>query len=636
MAIDDVRIETITLKELKLAYDGLSKQFKLTIPRYQRGIVWTAQQREDLIESISKGFPVGALLAYQTNEHTEANAAPLVWQLVDGLQRSSTLIAYLNDPFEVAGIDALVSEEELRGLAGQYFKRLSHEKLVLTKEILNGWLTLVKKPDVESGYRATELFTAFVDKLTQSEMLEIEPDQNIEIISHHILFLSAIEKKIELTTGIKLPIIVYTGSKDNVPEIFELINSQGIKLSKYDTFAATWTDIQVHIKNVEIQEAIKKKYKKLIDAGFEITGVEDLMKGAAAFNLFEYLFGLGKILSKKYPLLFQESEKDDELYSAAFVIASTCYQLRSNNIARLSVRLSQYQQQEILDLSNFETALFDTCDLVNSKLKGFLRLRLNKVDGGKRFLPHSELQIFALISRTLIEKYDLKNDWSLKPSSQVDKILSNIPNYYLLDQIKKEWKGSGDSRLWNYCWSVDDQENIIPAPQYLSKPDKESWLAALNVWHMEELEKQQTQRTSISDEAKLILKYIYSSLIVVREDEEVEFHIEHLYSIKFCSDRITASASGEGWPISTLSNLSILTKDMNQKKGEKLLGDYKDSPEGNQFPTSEWEKAEKWLLHPALRDIRATDTFSKSDFISFCEERFEHIVGRLMTELGYK
>jgi hypothetical protein len=374
----------------------------------------------------------------------------------------------------------------------------------------------------------------------------------------------------------------------------------------------------------------------LIDAGFEITGVEDLMKGVAAFNLFEYLFGLGKILSKKYPLLFQESEKDDELYSAAFVIASTCYQLRSNNIARLSVRLSQYQNQEILDLSNFESALFDTCDLVNNKLKGFLRLRLNKVDGGKRFLPHSELQIFALISRTLIEKYDLKNDWSLKPSSQVDKILSNIPNYYLLDQIKKEWKGSGDSRLWNYCWSVDDQENTIPAPQYLTKPDKESWLAALNVWHMEELEKQQTQRTSISDEAKLILKYIYSSLIAVREDEEVEFHIEHLYSIKFCSDRIAASASGEGWPISALSNLSILTKDMNQKKGEKLLGDYKDSPEGNQFPAAEWEKAEKWLLHPALADIRATDSYSKSDFIGFCEERFEHMVGRLLNELGYK
>ena len=636
MAIDDVRIETITLKELKLAYDGLSKQFKLTIPRYQRGIVWTAKQREDLIESISKGFPVGALLAYQTNEHTEANAAPLVWQLVDGLQRSSTLIAYLNNPFEIAGLNALVSEEELRGLASQYFKKITHDKLSKTQDILNDWLTQIKKPEVESGFKATELFKTFIDRLQQAEMLEIDPNENIEIISHHIVFLKSIETKIELMTGIQLPIIVYTGSKDNVPEIFELINSQGIKLSKYDTFAATWTDVRVHIGNLEVQDAIKRKYKKLIDAGFEITGVDEIMNGAAAFNLFEYLFGLGKVLSKKYPLLFNESEKDDELYSAAFVIASTCYQLRSNNIARLSVRLGEYQKQDVLDLTNFETALFDTCEKVSKSLRKFLKVKLNKVDGGKRFLPHSELQMQALISRTLIEKYDLNNDWAPRASSQVETLLANIPNYYLLDQIKREWKGSGDSRLWNYCWTVDDQEKLIPAPQYLTKPDKESWVAALNVWHMEELEKQQTQRTSISDDAKLILKYVYSSQISVKDDEDIEFHIEHLYSIKFCSDRIAASASGEGWPISALSNLSLLTKEMNVKKGERLLGDYKGMTAGEQFTKEEWEKAEAWLMHPPLETIRAADTFTKEQFVAFCEDRFEHISGHLLSELGYK
>ena len=80
MARHDVQIEKVDLKELKAAHDKGDGKFRLTIPRYQRGIVWTVKQKEALLESISFGYPVGSLLAFQTgrgDKVTERNVAAI-------------------------------------------------------------------------------------------------------------------------------------------------------------------------------------------------------------------------------------------------------------------------------------------------------------------------------------------------------------------------------------------------------------------------------------------------------------------------------------------------------------------------------------------------------------------------------
>ena len=72
-------------KELSIAQiDDNIKNGKYRIPRFQRGIVWTSEQRQDLIDTIKRGLPFGSILLYEDEEGT--------FLIIDGLQRSKALI----------------------------------------------------------------------------------------------------------------------------------------------------------------------------------------------------------------------------------------------------------------------------------------------------------------------------------------------------------------------------------------------------------------------------------------------------------------------------------------------------------------------------------------------------------------
>jgi len=58
-------------------------------PEFQRLFRWTQQQKSDLIESILVRIPVPPLFCYETDE--------IRWELVDGLQRLSTILEFLGE-----------------------------------------------------------------------------------------------------------------------------------------------------------------------------------------------------------------------------------------------------------------------------------------------------------------------------------------------------------------------------------------------------------------------------------------------------------------------------------------------------------------------------------------------------------
>ena len=54
------KVELFKPKEISERLEN--KTFK--VPRYQRGIVWKDQQRQDLVDTIKKGLPFGTLMLY--------------------------------------------------------------------------------------------------------------------------------------------------------------------------------------------------------------------------------------------------------------------------------------------------------------------------------------------------------------------------------------------------------------------------------------------------------------------------------------------------------------------------------------------------------------------------------------------
>jgi hypothetical protein len=88
----------------------------MLIPRFQRGFVWKSKDVTELLDSISKGIPIGSLLVWRTTQFlatfpkvggvevplpTEGNSPKQY--LLDGQQRVSSLVAAFSPPREKGG-----------------------------------------------------------------------------------------------------------------------------------------------------------------------------------------------------------------------------------------------------------------------------------------------------------------------------------------------------------------------------------------------------------------------------------------------------------------------------------------------------------------------------------------------------
>lgn len=74
------KLEKYSVHELQEKIDSN----KITIPKYQRGIVWDKNKQKALIETIKKGFPFGSILVYEDKNGKQ--------QLIDGLVLPSLIM----------------------------------------------------------------------------------------------------------------------------------------------------------------------------------------------------------------------------------------------------------------------------------------------------------------------------------------------------------------------------------------------------------------------------------------------------------------------------------------------------------------------------------------------------------------
>ena len=125
-----------------------------------------------------------------------------------------------------------------------------------------------------------------------------------------------------------MPVLIYEGDEENLATAFELLNSQGTILSKYDIFAAQWAKDKTLIANEPIREEAQVKYRAWEAAGWAVELPENYHQ-TEEHNLYEYLLGLGRHLTTLFPALFQRSSESAlETESLGFVLASIAYELK--------------------------------------------------------------------------------------------------------------------------------------------------------------------------------------------------------------------------------------------------------------------------------------------------------------------
>jgi hypothetical protein len=259
---------------------------KLVLPAYQRSVKWNKEKKRKLIDTMRMGNPIGTFLLFFDSDRKQ-------YQIIDGLQRISTIIDYFNNPQLYLDSDILDISlaEEIRKIKCTK-ERIKYDQEKLRYQILND------RKDLVDIYKKTlDKPTLYTIRILQHFNLINFIDDNLTDKIEKIQ--SYIKDKVELKK-IQIPIIKYSGNKRDLPKIFTDINKNTQVLTEFEIYAAQWSEINVGEINDILLEKLKNKYDKINndeDLGFDIDYDRDLVN-EKTMNLFEFCFSLSELLSE--------------------------------------------------------------------------------------------------------------------------------------------------------------------------------------------------------------------------------------------------------------------------------------------------------------------------------------------------
>lgn len=222
----------------------------LAVPRFQRELVWTDEQRLELFRSVLAGVPIGSILQWRTRVPlpTYPNLGPhpltppregeLFYYLLDGHQRLATLYGSL-----VPLPSPEAAAEEGRGFAAGRQWRIFYD--LLEEEFYLGernrkpeWLPM----DVVLDGKALRRFSRQLERhvIETKGVPGIPPEFDADVVD----YLSDKVDEVALAFNrYEVPVMPFlTDDLDQAVRTFERINSQGTAMSEVHMVAAlTWT-----------------------------------------------------------------------------------------------------------------------------------------------------------------------------------------------------------------------------------------------------------------------------------------------------------------------------------------------------------------------------------------------------------
>ncbi len=590
---------------------------RVTIPEFQRRLVWSQATRKGLIDSIKRGFPFGSILIFEdiARGHSSGDGKRY-YNLIDGLQRTQALksyVEYQNGYFTRADLD----DEFVDSVAG-HLKRFSDDHKDRIRQTVVDWVKGKKSYDARDGWRTDNLVEALIAKV-----LKYSPDSSLYRDVYYELsrseslikilggFLDVVSNEVKLVLDAKIPVLIYSGPSSELPTVFELLNSKGTVLSRYEIYAARWIDVRQQIMNTEVIDLIWKKYETLEDEGFTLDVSEeapdDESRRNRPYTLFDYLFGLGQYLADKFPRMFK-AVKDDRPSSIGFNLLTACMGLRLQDMADLPDEING------LSWADLEKCLLESTRFVDNILKPVL----SKPQSGRKLGPiyHSELMIISMIATAFQVRYG-KRDLSENGDWRADrrKLKQKLPMFYLYEILHDDWRGSGDSKLHEAVKSLRYVDNMTPTEQ--------RWEQVFDDWYYDSqvsLVHTKNTKRHIRDSRPeyLLLKYIFLNRIA----QAKSYHVEHIIPVVLLQSKMS---EGDEWPINTIGNLALLKQAGELKNNvqtyDKLLQDkQRRGVISSEEQTRQLYEYEQKLICPASL---LPDPLNKNRFETFLLERFE-------------
>lgn len=605
MIKNHTKTDNWSVVDLVNAITDNSNKNKILIPKFQRTLVWNSKQKKEFIDSIKNGYPVGALLLYKTKSEQEIT----YFTLIDGLQRSTTLKQYSEAPtnelfFDDSNIDNAIINSVKTIIGSTVTNEVISQNLVK-------WITSLKGFEESKGFSSFELSNYINEGLSLNKDLSGIKELTQELVP----FLERIKDDSNIST-FSIPVLIYSGPEENLPTIFERLNSRGTQLSKYQIYAAAWQSYPLFkISNTEVIDRIKKKYELLIEEGFDVENYDGSKKFYTTdFSYFEYLFGLGKLLTEKYKILFSYNTASEQEDSIGFNIVNICLGISFSEMNALPKHLSKF------NLDNIQDCIFQSIEFVNDAIKGQIALKMNS----KKRVPivHTEMQIVSMIGKVFHSKFDDKLIEKTNWKSTSIKLKENLKFYYLFDILKEGWKGSGDSRAYS----------LITSELYEKTITKKQWENVFEEWFDSDLLKKEKTRVNIKDSSILFYKFLYTHTLSAYEElSDKLFDIEHLVPV----NRLKGIAV-DGIPISAFPNLCLLDSKLNRTKGDLTYYEYFDKLVADgEITTAQAEadlkKIEEYSFTSRAELAFVTTDLSEKNYREFLKKRFDKIKEHFFT-----
>ena len=599
---------------------------KIVVPKYQRGIVWKENQKKELIDSIKKGIPFGSILLYYDENANN-------YRLIDGLQRCTTIYEFISNPANFFDIDDI--DDDAIDTLKEQIGTVSNEETVKNKiiEIILKWIKIEHKT-MQDVVRMQFYGCA---KMISEEFptLKGKETETVEIIKP--MFDKYIQM-CEQMLNTKIPAIVISGSEEILPTVFERINSKGSQLTKWQIYAATWSDDKIKI-NKELNPIIsynRERYEEMtLDDEINLQDFDSMgLERKAELNTFGLIFGFGKMISESFPQLFTNTKKSTDVSSIGFNLINACLVLKNNEIKNLNKNLIEIVGNSE-EINKFLLEIIECIKLVDKAIAITTKFKSN-VRGDTAPL-HTEMQICSMIASVFINKHmtfvidekDIITDRKLN----LDGVKENWKNYkeaflnnalkvYLLDLLQTNWRGSGDKKL-NY---------IIINPAYYTRTiTKEEFESVLNLWY-ESIKNERNEYKKImnpKEADKIVLNIIYSNQFkAIDQIDDSTYDIEHLATKGMMKKQLERFNGNLRLPISSIGNLCLLPTEYNQAKGEKTIYQYQDT----QMDISEIEEKFSFTTSNDLKwigNMNLTENELKTEYNKYIDSRFERIKSKL-------
>lgn len=619
---------------------------EITVPEYQRGQVWSDEKEKNLIDSIKNGYPFGAILLFCDEGGR--------FHLIDGLQRCTALYRYSTNPaqffdgktdiddqlidliFDLTGFKANAdkTKEKIRELIGDWIKK-NNKNIADIKNINHS----IVEEYIKEGFPS---INGTISSAPSGERLKLNT-------LLHTYFRSYSDKCSNISKT-KIPTIIYSGSKDNLPEVFSRINSNGTILSKYQILASTWNYEKVKIGDQcfdPILEYVMKFYQSIEKSGFTLTTDYNNLMTTREINLYQLLFGFGKMIKSKYPLLFgefKEKDKNDKTESLAFNLINACLVNRNSKLSELP---SIFRDCELYGekLDKFLSNVLQTIDEVDRLFKPYLGFKLNSRKFKPVIIP-PEMQISSVIANLFILKYvEVVKDESTvlnrlinfsiikSRKSELNLFKQSCFKIFLIDVLNGKWKGTGDKSLDEVSSDLTYYNRHLTKPQMRTVLD--SWFFSSN-----ENKREHDSIASPNDAEKLLLSIIYvNKFTAAAHLDQSKYDIEHLCTKKLMKTKIHKFGDSFKLPISSFGNICILPEWDNRSKKDNILYDdesyLKSLGERIRIIENDFSFTSKEYF-TFLRDDELSSEEFKNSYSIFLANRFERqkeiIVDRLLPE----